>query len=635
MSGMMVAEDGSRLMQPNLVNLWHFDEADGPVALSSATSGKPMYVYAGRRTSRRFGSALVLNTPGAYARGEAPGRLVEGTVCFWLRLSGGESQVDILDIQGALQIMVDNTGDNGLLAVLGEDVLSGGKSIEQGKWLHVVITFAFDGTRLYLDGRLVSEKREAKHGLAAGPNRQDITLVGPIQNPSVEIAIDELAIYNRPLSEQEIVQLVLGGFEMSDPVRAAPPARVIDASRYVDPSDSTGGLQKAIDALGPSGGTVNIGPGRYVLRRSLQLYTGVTLRGESGQAVLTIPKPEGSRLMLNVPAGADSVEVEDPSIFSIGDEVTIVGPEQRGWDTTHAVVRDIEGRILWLSRALAQDYVAKHGTMVCRWHPAITALHHHNVTIENITIDATPAPISEGFSQVEFCCSAIHLVSCADSCVSKCRVTGWPHDGISVQGGRNVTVQDCVVRNCLGHGLHPGTSTRYSKWIGNVSTYNGFDGLYVCAEVEHSLMRGNLLVGNGRHGIGGVGNGEDRFNVISENQCLDNAQGGIVLNGGGGNSVLNNVCRDNSRRAPGRWPGILLSNTKQSIISGNLCVSDPDMPSQMVGIQAKVDATENIIRDNVCQGCSVKLETEQSEASNVTEQRQRPRLRRFPNLDQF
>jgi parallel beta-helix repeat protein len=121
-------------------------------------------------------------------------------------------------------------------------------------------------------------------------------------------------------------------------------------------------------------------------------------------------------------------------------------------------------------------------------------------------------------------------------------------------------------------------------------------------------VSGNRFHDNGWNGMGGLGEGGeggDRYNVVSGNFCYNNAKCGIQCINGGNNIVVNNVCENNSRGDPGRWPGILVEDTYLSIISGNKCfdfqVSD-SAKTQGYGILVTGTSRDNIISDNILTG---------------------------------
>ncbi|MBM3888083.1 MAG: hypothetical protein FJ388_03045, partial [Verrucomicrobia bacterium] len=126
--------------------------------------------------------------------------------------------------------------------------------------------------------------------------------------------------------------------------------------------------------------------------------------------------------------------------------------------------------------------------------------------------------------------------------------------------------------------------------------------LYFCAEVTGITVANNLFHGNASHGIGGLGGGGDRFNVVANNICRSNGFCGIQLTDGHNNVVTGNVCLDNSQRRAGKFSGILIANTTRSIIGNNRCGSEGDKPTQRFGIEETGTSDSNVITGNLCVG---------------------------------
>jgi parallel beta-helix repeat protein len=181
-------------------------------------------------------------------------------------------------------------------------------------------------------------------------------------------------------------------------------------------------------------------------------------------------------------------------------------------------------------------------------------------------------------------------------------VTGWPSDGIGVQGGSDVQVTDCQVAGCRGHGFHPGTLLSNAVFTGNVARDNAGDGLYFCMGVRHTTVSSNVLTGNRGSGIGGLGDGGDEWNTCTANVCADNTKAGIELNDGRNNTVTGNVCVNNSRSAPGRWAGIDIRNCSGCLIAGNRCADDQAAPTQHIGVREAGQSDHNLISGNQLHG---------------------------------
>ena len=261
----------------------------------------------------------------------------------------------------------------------------------------------------------------------------------------------------------------------------------------------TTGIQEAVDALGPQGGTVFIPAGVYEICRSVTLRSGVQLKGEGEHSVIARRDPVFQTVIAQ-PAltGQTQVSVQDASRFKAGSEVTVFSDSSYGWWCTHTVVTRIEGNTLHLDRELTHDYLPEAGGAVANTFPALYATEQARIRIEDLVIDGRLEE-SEGLNN-DFTVSAIHFREVSDSYVIRVHVLRYPGDGVSAQMGDNVTVVECLSERNLGHGFHPGTGVTSGSWTNNVGRFNGWDGLYFCHRVRHTTVSGNRFHDNGWNG---------------------------------------------------------------------------------------------------------------------------------------
>src|SRR5256885_7931661 len=98
-------------------------------------------------------------------------------------------------------------------------------------------------------------------------------------------------------------------------------------------------LQAAVDyvaALG--GGTVEIGPGTYVMRDSLHLRPSVTVRGVKGQTILRKADAVSSPLVLDGDYGEEQATVKILAGFDVGCGVAIWDKNAAGLHMTFAPI---------------------------------------------------------------------------------------------------------------------------------------------------------------------------------------------------------------------------------------------------------------------------------------------------------
>lgn len=344
------------------------------------------------------------------------------------------------------------------------------------------------------------------------------------------------------------------------------------------------GIQEAIDALGGRGGLVEIPPGRHVLKRPITVPSGVTLRGAG--AVLVKCDGVATPLAQAAKGGDTLLRVKDASGFEPGMAIALARlnegyapTDMDAWafDGIFPVVQAVRGSTLEISPSLDVDFPAD-GTTVLNFFPAIRVERAKDVVLDSLRIEGNlpkqPAPYAN------FQAAAIALLRTSNARIRDCVVRDWPGDGISAQGGTDVHVSGCVVERSRGHGFHPGSGLTEGRFLNNRAAGNLFDGLYFCQAVTRTIVDGNLLTGNGRHGIGGLGGGKeektrDAFNVVSRNICEGNGEAGIEVGVSRGHRISENVCRGNA-------VGLLIRGASDLRVSGNLCEIGPKQTKGLV-----------------------------------------------------
>ncbi len=384
----------------------------------------------------------------------------------------------------------------------------------------------------------------------------------------------------------------------------------VSAADFQSPESRTAGIQEAVDALPGEGGIVYIPAGTYEITRAIHLRSGVYVRGDGSHTVIArrekcLQVPLASRSM----AGEKKVKVKDISGFKAGNEVCVRSDSSHGWWCTHTLIASIEGNTISLADTLTHNHLPPENAWASNLFPGFYAVDASDIRIEDLCIDGRMSDEDRKLLDNDFTLSAVHFRDVSDCLVARVHVKNYPGDGISIQIGDNATVTHCLSEYNLGHGFHPGTGITSGAWTDNVGRYNGWDGLFFCHRVRHSIMSGNRFHNNGWNGIGGLGiggTGGDRYNVVSGNFCSGNGKSGIECKVGGNNIITNNVCENNSQNEPGRWPGILVRDTHSSVISGNRCLDFqyPDsVKTQGYGILVEGESRDNIITGNLVTGC--------------------------------
>ena len=315
--------------------------------------------------------------------------------------------------------------------------------------------------------------------------------------------------------------------------------------------------------------------------------------------MLRIGRLKEVALAKDVRKGGRWLTCSKPVPFQVGEAIGVGDDRVRGWWGTHARVEAVDDDRVRLDRSLNRSVSTKRNARVVNLFPGIWVEGANDLEIGNLSIQG---PRNYAGRWWDFTYAAIHVVSCERVRIQGVSVKDWPSDGIGVQRGADVQVTHCQVHDCRGHGFHPGTGLGNSVWSHNIGRKNGGDGLYFCMRVHHTVCSDSVFEGNDQNGIGGVANGFDHHDVISNNVCANNGMCGIDANRGEEQVITGNLLLNNSRLEPGRWPGIRLHDLERALVQGNRCAVEPEDGTQRKGIVESGESDFNLISGNLCVG---------------------------------
>ena len=377
------------------------------------------------------------------------------------------------------------------------------------------------------------------------------------------------------------------------------PRDEVNAADFFDAKSMTCGLEDAIASLPKSGGRVRIPAGTYLLRKTLYVPSRVSLVGDGPATVLTIRPLQVAYLAKDIRKGGRVLTCKTTPPFRVGEGIGVCDDQRRGWWGTHGEVERIEGKRVWMSVPFNRQLSAGRNARVVNLFPGIWAEGETDIEIRDLTLKG---PEEYDGPWWDFTYSAMHIVSCERVRILNCSIFGWPSDGFGIQRGSDAQVAHCQAHGCRGHGFHPGTGLVRSVWSHNIGKGNGGDGYYFCARVHHSVCSDSVFSDNGQHGIGGVANGGDHHNIVSNNVCSYNAMCGIDANRGEEQVITANLLLSNSQQKRGTYPGIRVHDLTHSIMQGNRCADDQEKATQIQGIVESGESDYNLMSGNLCVG---------------------------------
>jgi hypothetical protein len=300
-------------------------------------------------------------------------------------------------------------------------------------------------------------------------------------------------------------------------------------------------LQAAVDYVASlGGGTVEIGPGTYLMRDSLHLRSGVTVCGTANPAggpSLTILQKAASslsRLVLDGDYGEEQITLADPSGFQPGYGVAIWDQRSGGFHTTvgrllsgpHAptVPEEALGTTFRIDTPHGADYLVSREATAATVFPVVSGYHVRGARLQHLTIEgnrAKNAPLNGCRG------GGIFLYRGHGTHILDCTVRDYNGDGISFQQSDDVHVERCVVSGNAQLGIHPGSGSQRPVVTDCHSFENGTIGLFLCWRVRGGRFENNLLERNGRIGIS-IGH-KDTDNLFVKNRSVQNGRYGILF----------------------------------------------------------------------------------------------------------
>ncbi|MCY3021469.1 MAG: right-handed parallel beta-helix repeat-containing protein [Planctomycetota bacterium] len=286
-------------------------------------------------------------------------------------------------------------------------------------------------------------------------------------------------------------------------------------------------LQAAVEYVaGLGGGTVTIGPGRYLMRNALTLRDNVQVSGVPGRTILVACDGVEARLALDGDCNERQITLADPGGFRVGDGVAILDDRMGGGFgvTTATLLSQLDPATFRISAPLYLDYMVSLKARARLVFPVIGGWRIRDAAVQGLTIDGNRAKAL----RLDGCRGGgIYLFECQNVAIRDCVVRDCSGDGIAFQVSDDVTVADCACEHNASLGLHPGSGSQRPVVRGNRSVGNGGDGLFVCWRVKHGLFEQNEISANKGYGIS-IGH-KDTDNLFRGNAITGNGKAGVLF----------------------------------------------------------------------------------------------------------
>jgi polygalacturonase len=332
-------------------------------------------------------------------------------------------------------------------------------------------------------------------------------------------------------------------------------------------------IQGAVDYVARlGGGTVRIGPGRYVLRNAIFLPGSVALVGSGAETVLQKNASAETALAEDQDWYAWQVTVADAGMFTVGDGVMLSSERADGGavgQVTRHTILGVDGNVLHLDSQPRMNHWIAHKASAASLHSLIEAQRASDIRICDLQLEGNRpanAYLNGNYG------GAIFLHDCERVEIRSVTIRDWNGDAISWQICHDVRVENCLIDGAAMLGLHPGSGSQRPVMRGN-TIRDCTTGLFWCWGVKNGVAEDNDISNCSRHGIS-TGH-RDTDNLIRNNRVEGCGEAGIFF-----------------RPERSGW-----HTSHRVVVEGN-AVRVPAEPATAVGISLARGVEDVIVRHN-------------------------------------
>jgi polygalacturonase len=332
-------------------------------------------------------------------------------------------------------------------------------------------------------------------------------------------------------------------------------------------------IQGAVDYVARhGGGSVRIGPGRYVLRNAVFLPSSVGLIGAGNETILQKHASAETELAEDQDWYAWHTIVADASAYSVGDGITLYSCREdagAAQQVSRHTILGIEGNVLHLeSQARMNHWIAQKARAVST-HSLIEAQRASDDRIMDLQLEGNRA--ASTFIDGNYA-GAIFLQDCERVEIRNVTIRDWNGDAISWQICHDVHIENCLIDGAAMLGLHPGSGSQRPVMRGN-TIRDCTIGMFWCWGVKDGVAEENEISNCSKHGIS-TGH-RDTDNLIRNNRISGCGEAGIFF-----------------RPERSGW-----HTSHRVVVEGNT-VQVPNEPATAVGISLVRGVEDVIVRHN-------------------------------------
>ena len=237
----MITQTSSAIDPATIAGMWLFDDGSGETARDSSGNGNDGQIFGAQWTEGRFGKGLQFDGSAYVDLGDDESlNLVDNlTLMAWIKHETGNDGYVIMrndDSDMRQYGFLDYPGNQSSITCFAttgsgrQEFFHGGEAVDDNEWHHIAVVYDNPAVTLYVDGSPKEETGTVKELNGPMLSAETTTLIGRRKpaNFSYIGVIDEVAIFNISLSEDDIGQIMSNG--LNDVVSAVSPADKLAAS---------------------------------------------------------------------------------------------------------------------------------------------------------------------------------------------------------------------------------------------------------------------------------------------------------------------------------------------------------------------------------------------------------------------
>lgn len=285
-------------------------------------------------------------------------------------------------------------------------------------------------------------------------------------------------------------------------------------------------LQAAVDYVARfGGGTVRILPGRFRLRNSVYLPSGVRIQGSGEETVLFKEPSHTANLAEDSDWYEQEITLKDAGEFKVGDGICLrtKNPHNGGTDVVKRTLVARDGNRFKLDRALRNNFWLRGDSTVSTLFPLITGEFVERITIEDLALDGNKENNDLLDGNYAGC---LFFQDCRELNFRRLTTRNYNGDGISWQICHDVVVEECHSHDNANLGLHPGSGSQRPVIRNNRLEGNDI-GIFFCWGVKYGLAEGNQIRDCKSYGVS-IGH-RDTDNVIVNNDIRQSGKIGVYF----------------------------------------------------------------------------------------------------------